>query len=274
MKIFIASVLILCSSVFISCASSGRHAGKLSDAMEKASDDHEGSRKVEAVRNVEPEEEDKEENFITFEKSEKTDDELKLKDIWLGISAGSGIMSTKSFYGVSSFSLHANTYIKGGRSLCFDLGGDYSPLQTTQSADYDPNEDPVANALDGGVLTLFAGLNARYYTTSQKTFLGNYFSAGIKVRSMFWSYKNPLIVAEYDENDVYLGSVTVTSDQIWGFDINCAAALNFMQTQHLIAGVELNPGVVIWGFGTREGFENDIFAPFFYLKTNFTLMMR
>ncbi len=266
MKIFIVSVLIICSSVFISCASSGRHAGRLSDAMEKASDDHEGERKIKAEKNEEVSEEDDRESFIKFEETGEAEDEPDLKGLRLGISAGSGVMSDESFYGMSAFSLSGEYFVAEKRSVNIELGGDYFPLQTVKSAEFDPSDDPVVKALDGGAITLYAGLNARFYTTPQKTFIGNYFSAGLKVRSMFWSYKNPLTVEEYDEDNNFTGSVTVTSDRLWGIDLNASAGLNIVQTPHFILGGEVNPGIIIWGFETREGFTNDMFGPVFYLR--------
>jgi hypothetical protein len=274
MRIFLTGILIFLSMMLLSCASSGRHAGKLSDGMEKASDDHEGERKVDAERNVEPEEEDKVESFITFKETGKTDDELNIKDLRIGISAGTGILSDESFYGMSSFSISAEYFIAEKKSASIELGGDHFPLQTVVSEEFDPSDDPVVKALEGGAITLYAGFNARFYTTPQKTFIGNYFSAGIKVRSMFWSYKNPLTVAEYDENNNYLGSVTVTSDQLWGLDMNISAGLNFIQTGHFIIGAEINPGLIIWGFETREGFENDIFEPVFYTKACINIQIK
>jgi hypothetical protein len=65
----------------------------------------------------------------------------------------------------------------------------------------------------------------------------------------------------------------ISSDQLWGFDLNAALGLNYIQFRHFSLGVELNPGITIWGFNTREGFSNDIFYPFWYFKTNFNLMI-
>jgi len=31
-------------------------------------------------------------------------------------------------------------------------------------------------------------------------------------------------------------------------------------------GAELVPGIIFWGWNTYEGFENDVFNPFLYLK--------
>jgi hypothetical protein len=275
MKISIKAVLILFTILLISCSPSTRRAGSLSDAMDKASDDHQGERKVKAVvESEEPEDNPSDDSHIKFEPADEREFEGEpLTDLWLGMKFGTGIMSTESFYGVTSFVLTGNQFIGDKRSLSFDLGLDYSPLQTTRSVNFDPEEDRIVKALDGGVITLFAGMNYRFYTTPKHTFIGNYFSAGAGVKSMFWSYKNPVEISEYDESGNFLGTETVSSDQLWGFDLNAALGLNYIQFRHFRLGVEFNPGFTIWGFNTREGFSNDIFDPFWYFKTNFNLMI-
>jgi hypothetical protein len=258
-----------------SCSPSSRRAGSLSDAMEKASDDYQGERKVDAVGETEePEYIPADSTFIKFEPAREIGEDGKpLKDLWLGLKFGTGVMNTESFYGVTSFAFLGNQFLDDKKSVSFDLGLEYSPLQTTRTTEFDPEEDEIVKALDGGVITLFAGMNFRYYTTPKHTFIGNYFSAGAGVKSMFWSYKNPIEIKEYDEYGNYAGTETISGDQLWGFDINAALGLNYIQFKHFSLGIEFNPGLTIWGFNTYEGFSNDIFHPFLYLKTNFNFMI-
>ena len=270
--IIISTLLLLALS---SCSPSTRRAGNLSDAMEKASDDYPGERKVKAVVEEEPENDNP--NVIVKESENSNDSNAggkPLKDLWLGLKFGTGIMSTESFYGLTSFAFTGNQFIGNRKSLSFELGLDYSPLQTTRTAEFDPEEDKIVKALDGGAITLFAGMNFRYYTTPKHTFIGNYFSAGAGVKSMFWSYKNPIEIKEYDEYGNYTGTETISSDHLWGFDVNAALGLNYIQFRHFSLGVEFNPGMTIWGFDTYEGFSNDMFYPFLYLKTNFNLIIK
>ncbi|MBN2857459.1 MAG: hypothetical protein JXN63_03570 [Candidatus Delongbacteria bacterium] len=271
MKPLITIILTLIVLTLISCSPSSRRAGSLSDAMEKASDDYHGERKVDAVVEVEePEYIPADSTFITYERSNENE---PLKDLWLGLKFGTGVLSTKSFYGVTSFAFTGNQFVGERNSLSFDIGLEYSPLQTTQTAEFVPEEDKIVKALDGGVITLFAGMDYRYYTTPKHTFIGNYFSAGAGVKSMFWSYKNPIEIREYDEYGNYTGTETISGDQLWGFDINAALGLNYIQFKHFSLGIEFNPRITIWGFNTYEGFSNDMFYPFLYLKTNFNLMI-
>ena len=91
---------------------------------------------------------------------------------------------------------------------------------------------------------------------------------------MFWSYRNDLEIDEYDENGNYTRTDTVKSDQLWGFDLNGSAGLNLIQTENLVFGIEFNPGIIIWGPETYQGFTNDVFAPFLYFRTYLSLMFR
>jgi len=269
-------VLILAVMLLLSCSPSARKSGSLSEAMDKASDDYQGERKVEAVTEEENEPEyERGDSFIVFKDSanHKEDEQKVLKDLWLGVQFGTGIMSTESFYGISSFSIIGNQFYGERKSFNLEFGGSYSPLQTTENAEFDPNEDEITKALDGGIFSLYAGIKLRYYTTPKKTFLGNYFGFGAGVQSMFWTYKNALEIDEYDENDNITGTETIKSDQLWGFDVNCVAALNYIQTKWFILGIEFNPGIIIWGPETHEGFSNDVFLPFLYFKTNFNFMI-
>ena len=276
MKQLCAAFLIICSLILSSCASSGRNAGRLSDAMEKASDDHEGDRRVVAVTDPEQEKEpeevyeqpqaEREETGVIFEQSPK--------DLLLGFTAGTGMLSTESFYGMTSFSVGLEQFYQSRRSAFIELGGFYSPLQTVESDEFDPETDTIVQALDGGIFSLFAQIRLRYYTTPKHTFLGNYFGFGIGVHSMFWEYRNDLEIEEYDESGNYTGTENVSGDQLWGLDLNGSAGLNVVQTENVVLGVEFNPGIIIWGLETYEGFSNDVFEPFFYFKTNFSFMIK
>ncbi|MBN2790046.1 MAG: hypothetical protein JXR69_07640 [Candidatus Delongbacteria bacterium] len=277
--------LLIIAFILTSCTSSrNRSAGSLSGAMDKASDDHQGERKVKAVVTEEDEEDEENEEyygshgyngdteFITVEKSQNnSNSEITLgKDHWLGFQFGTGILSSESFYGISSFSVTGNQFTSEKRSVSYELGLDYSPLQT---AEVDLNDSTIVNALEGGIVSLHAGFQRRFYVTPKHTFLGNYYSLGARVHAMFWEYKNELEVIEYDEFDNPIGTDYVKHDHIWGVDFNTAAGFNLMQFKHFKLGVELNPGVVIWWFDTYQGFSNDVFAPFLYLKTNFRFLL-
>ncbi|MCK5760573.1 MAG: hypothetical protein KAH33_04720, partial [Candidatus Delongbacteria bacterium] len=161
MKNIIILATIFALLLLSSCTTSrNRSAGSLSNAMEKSSDDYEGERKIDAVIIEEEPDEDKNEytydhnSHITFEpgKKKNSNSEITLgKDHWLGFQFGTGILSTDSFYGLSSFALTGNQYTGGKRSLSYELGFDYAPLQTTATAEFDPLEDDIVQGLEGGI---------------------------------------------------------------------------------------------------------------------------
>ena len=66
-------------------------------------------------------------------------------------------------------------------SLSYEIGLDYSPLQT---ADIKLNDSTIVNALDDGIVSLHAGFQKRFYVTPKHTFLGNYYSLGATSSSL------------------------------------------------------------------------------------------
>ena len=287
--------LILIAFLLSPCTTSrNRSAGSLSNAMEKSSDDYEGERKINAVVTEDEEDEEEEEEeyihahryidndqinynnknplFITYEKKKSKNINLG-RAHWLGFQFGTGILSSDSFYGISSFALTGNQYTGKKRSFSYELGCDYAPLQTTETATFDPLEDEIVQGLEGGIVSVFAGIKKRWYTTPKYTFLGNYFAVGARIHSMFFEYKNELQIDEFDEYGILIDTDYVKHDQIWGVDFNVATAVNIMQFKYLRIGIEFNPGVTIWWFDTYQGFTNDVFAPFVYLKTNFRFLL-
>ncbi len=275
-KLFLFSIASGLFMILSSCASTNRSAGSLSDAMEKASDEHQGERKIVAVSD--PEQEEEPEEVYEYPQTEREETgvvfEQATKDMLVGVTAGTGMLSTESFYGMTSFSVGLEQFYQSKRSAFIELGGFYSPLQTVESDKFDPASDTIVQALDGGIFSLYAQIRLRFYTTPKHTFLGNYFGFGAGVHSMFWNYRNDLEITEYDEFDNPVGTDTVSNDQLWGLDLNGSAGINIIQAEHFVLGAEFIPGIIIWGPETYQGFTNDVFAPFFYLKTNFNFMIR
>ena len=273
MKLFIYISLFL---MLVSCTTSGRRSGSLSDAMDKASDRYEDERTIAAVKEPEQvEEENQSRDFISFEEKNEygSTDISSTEDLSFGVQGGSGVLSSDSFYGITSFSLAIEQFYTEKRSAFIELGGFYSPLQTAESDEFDP-DDEIVKALKGGIFSLFAGIRLRYYTTPRHTLMGNYFGFGFGVHSMFWNYKNELEINEYDESGSFTGTETINGDQLWGVDLNGSAGLNLVQAENFVLGIEFNPGVIIWWYETYEGFTNDVFEPFLYFKTSFNLMFK
>lgn len=251
--------------LFNGCASSRR--GKLSDAMEKASDDYEGERVIESEDTEDDDEyyyDDDDE--YEYDSVEHDDEQLvseydsvppktSSKINRFGITFGSGLLHSDEYYGLNHFNLnfhtgkHDNVYFTGGFS--------WAPIQETSE---------LTRSIKGNIKLLNIGIGFQKYTTPPYTFMGQYFYGGINFNYMFWSYNNPIEIIDYDTGSDYYSSTTIRSDRLKGLEFYAGVGIHLIQTKSFRIGGSLSPGVILWFWDTDEGFSNDVFDPFFYLK--------
>jgi len=267
-------LLLLLIAFFSNCASSSHHhrRGKLSDAMEKASDESE-DREVDTEPDPDPdyyyEEDDDEYIYQSFSDDtlnqqqssdmhpEIMDTDLESSPAWISIKGGTGFIKGKDFFGFNHFNLAAGTFPIPQHRVEFNAGFAWAPLQQTST---------LKKSLDGGVTLLNLGLNYKWFTTPEHTFLGQYFSFGFKYNYMIWSYKNPILADYYDDWGNYEGTEEITGDGLSGFEFYSGIGFHVMQVKGFQIGTEVSPGVIFWVWETTEGFENDVFSTFWYVK--------
>lgn len=282
--------LLLCviSFFYFGCSSTeSTRKGKLSDAVEASSDDHQGERKVDAAyrepneeenedippeTNKEPEASENgdslyttksEQKYFTTTKAESYDS-LAVNELQneagekfsIGLFAGTGLLSSSDFYGLTSGGLNLVLPIEGFLSELY-LSGSYSPIQETSK---------LSRSLDEGVSLLEIGVQVRFPTTPEFTFIGHYFFFGFGGSMMLWSYKNPFLAPTYDANGNRTGDETIFSDGLNGINLFVGTGIDLTQTLpfHFIA--EITPGIILWNNSTHEGFDNNIFSPFVYFQ--------
>jgi hypothetical protein len=246
------------------CASSGSaHRGKLSEAMEKASDENNGSRQVQPDGGSSyRRDDDTSASWIARVLSggdssvasmqpavmiSETPEKKESLQGWFSIAAGTGIISEKAFYGLDHVNLRIGTYTSEHARIEMSGGIGWAPVQQSNT---------LSHSIDGGVLLLNAGFQANWYTTPKYTFLGNYFLAGGSYNYMMWRYRNA----------IYSGFQRITDDAIDGVELYGGVGFNLVQTSFFQLGGEVTPGIVFWVGDTREGFTNDVFGPFSYVK--------
>ncbi len=170
---------------------------------------------------------------------------------------GSGFLSSDKFYGLNHFSILKGSYSKKKRdALLFNFGFEYSPIQQTND---------IANSISGGVSEFFIGGEHRKYLNPSYTFLGNYIQTGGNLCYMFWNYQNEIAVDEYDE----YGNLTVKkvgNDGLFGLDLFFGTGVDISQKNRRHLAFEITPGIKLWFPITSQGFKNDYFSPYFYLK--------
>ena len=272
--ILVLCLLIVSGLILGSCSGTQKHRrGKLSDAMEKSSDEHEGERKVDTQ--PDPEDEDDEGEFVvgivsetsayvTTDSSSVNSTEFQSVDFieerkrsWFTIAGGTGLLREEDFYGFNHFNLALGAFFAERHYLELLAGIGSAPVQETSL---------LSESLDDCVLLLNLGAGYKYYTTPRHTFMGLYICAGLGYAYMRWSYKNPFEAMAYDEYGNELGMETISSDGVSGFELYAGLGLNIVQTEGFQFGGEVLPGFIAWGGETSEGFDNDVFDTFYYTK--------
>jgi hypothetical protein len=276
-------LILLFMIVFLiqSCSGTSKNRrGKLSDAVEKASDDHDDNREVKTEPDPNEDEDEDYEDLYYIEESvepshyvendsltnEKLAKESGRNPWWLLVSGGTGFLESTEFYGLNHFNLGVGGYNQSGHHfLNLSAGFGWSPVQETS----------ILNAsLDGGINLLNIGLGYKYFVTSSHTLMGFYLSFGIHYNYMFWSYKNSIEAMAYDEYGNEIGMETISSDGLPGFEFYFGIGLNIIQSEGIQLGIEGSPGLILWLPETSEGFDNDVFGTFYYIKLKVVLSFR
>lgn len=179
------------------------------------------------------------------------------QEIYYGLTLASGSVRSDELYGLNTVSFSAEQYITGSLRGDITATAGYAPLQTTGKLD---------RAIRDGVLLGSVGLDINLFTTFRHTFMGHYLFGGADYTYMAWSYRNPVEVVTLAPDGSVANRETVGNDALDGVDIHIGMGVNLIQTDHLIIGSELQAGVIVWGLTTRQGFVNDIFNPWGYVR--------
>lgn len=249
---------LFCTLVFLGSCGFGSHAsrGKLSDAMEKASDDNEGDRTVE----TDPEEEDDffvEETplYYATDDSSKSAYSLQIDNSedgtssFFGISGGSGLISG-DFRSINN----VNIRFGFGQARLYGLiyGGAYWAPITAESK--------TGRSIESPMRMLKVGFEVHFYTTPEWTFIGNRLIGGFNIGIAQWSYSNDIRT----DSDGFTESIS--GDMITQFELYIGTGINIAQTKYFNIGFYVLPGVLLFDDQTNEGFENDYFDPEAFLR--------
>lgn len=281
--------------------------GKLSTALEKAEDDHDGNRvigkrKVKSKSQSHCEEEDEEDESIGFTIlrvlfDNLTDDDNEDETKEQNESNDYPANDTNTLQTTENTAYRAEHPVADNNLFGFKigsgvvdmdelyginrvegyLGGYFKDSRSALTFSLGITNSPVQEdaqyqeSLSGGVNILNLDLTFRKYTTPHYTFLGNYFFAGTGMSYMWWKYKNTLQIEEYNEWDEFVGYTDISGDQLWGLNLFAGIGFNLIQTKNLHIGAELAPGITFWAPETEEGLSNNVFDSFKYLRLSFIL---
>ena len=261
-------LILLSLIVVIGCAGPRHrpHATKLSKAMEKASDDNTEDNVIHTEHHrpqFKPHHHHEAEDWDTTDPESDSlpspseghpalapGERNALPGVF-ALSAGYGIIKGEDVYQLNHIDLSFGGYLDEKNRLEGFVGYGYALIDKTSELN-----DSIK---DASMLSL--GARYKYFTTPRYTFLGHYFTVGLAYSKLLWSYQNP----------VFLEDREINHDSLEGLEVFAGMGLHLAQTEHIQFGLEILPSLTLWSPYTEEGFDNDVFGPFYMLKLRFTL---
>jgi hypothetical protein len=242
--------------------------GRLSKAMDKASNQNKGSRVVKTdehqghhnshsplafsredspERNQNPED-NGEPSLPEGPKPTQFEEEHENTGMGpFGLSAGVGLLKSDDF--TEMISLDASIGISEKRSrLEFYLGGAWAGVDHTSE---------LNDSIDNGVSLINVGIDYKRKITAEPKWHSPYFIIGAAYKRMFWQYQNRITTTQGER---------ISSDSLEGVEVYAGLGKNFFQISGNKIGIEVFPSVTCWLPQTTEGFDNDVFDPFFMLN--------
>jgi hypothetical protein len=261
--------LLICSLMsaflFVSCGTAPDHyRGSLSDGMDKAKDDHEGSRSVpDYERPPEQDERDIPERHRRGDRKDANDSSgsdssdavsdgsssanAEPLEVWIGVRGGSSKIVSRE---IGTYS-DGDIYLGAVTTPRFELGffGGYH-------AAFPENNSPLDDSVKDPITFLKAGIEGRYAPFPAWTFMCPYVGAGAGGFIMFWTYENSLTA----------GPDTISGDTLPGLLLSVSAGIYPINLEHFRIGISVVPEAYLFGQFTGEGFDNDYFTSFSPLK--------
>lgn len=272
-KIALYSLALLAALTLLSCASSPeRSRGSLSDAMDKARDDNEGSRGV-------PDSPSRDDDPWGDDSRDSS------RDRGHGRNDDSG-----GGYGDSGSADAPITLGDGTEGLCFGVRGAWdlassepwaAPLDLDLllgvSGDegevvgyaglrvVDPAETSAfAASIDDSAGILRAGVEFRWFPLPSLEYLSPHIELGLGGFTMMWTYRNALTA----------GDETIAGDSLGGLHVSAGAGISLARWSRAEFGVRLVTEAYLFGDTTGEGFVNDFFSPLGVVKIAGEVMLR
>lgn len=176
----------------------------------------------------------------------------------LGVVAGGGSLGGHEFEGFGYGGLDFGFF--GADRLQIDLAGlVISPNLSATSLAGQGLKDELELAVD---------LSGRYYLTPPHTFLAIYPLVGMRIGTLFWSYRSPVnVIADG-------GPKTIESDQLNYFGAYGGLGVSLAQTRNFTTGINFTAGVRDYDQSTYEGFSNTLFPTTGYTQLAFEMAIK
>lgn len=228
---------------------SGASRGSLSDAMNKARDDNEGSRSVPSgpPRSNDitpPANSDRDAPVVGRSRPDSEAAEPVQWDGDLFFGARGGINA------VSSIPRDAD----GWGDLLIGLSGNTMDVDFFAGVKVvNPREgSSIELSTRDNLLFFRAGGEMRFLPFGDSDAFAPYFGVGLGGFAMFWEYQNP----------VYSNGDKIYGDAISGVSLSASAGLYVIRSRHVNVALSVTPEISFFYDTTFQGFTNDYFAPY------------
>lgn len=271
--ISLAVLFILQSSCALMNSADEHHAtrGKLSDAMEKSSDNYQGPREVIAPpANTTIEEEKNSERIVFTSSADETqpfpDDHTfelaesrhRTKGEGVGLTKAIGIMPDNYFQQHSSYQFNYSFGQVDTNNGEFELYARYDAAAVKKG-------HKIYSSIRGDVTTLGIGAQLKFFQSQILPMLSPYYVGGVGMLATSWDYRNSFTVSD--------GS-TIFRDSVFGGELYLGAGMRYSPIRFVNASIELGPRITLWDDVTNQDFENDVFRANFsiFLSLDFSLV--
>ena len=237
-RLFVLFSLLL--FLFSCTTSSPYNRGSLSDAMDKAEDDHQGSRRVPNQRDEPDWGQDRHDNNNTTPVDEAVyAGEGFSGPVYIGIRGGNSLQSAPYFDSIFDTELLIGFREESVEGLLF---AGIKAVTAKESSD-------IYESVDEGVLFLRAGVEGRFYPFPAMQYFSPFLLAQAGGIYMYWSFKNPLEA----------GGDVITSDSVGGLMLAVGAGISLIDTDVFRLGGACIPETHLFYSETQQGFQNDVF---------------
>ncbi len=207
----VSALLLTTPGLFFSgCATDGRHHGKLSDAIEAASDENDGDREVDNTHTHPIDDNNYEQERIRVQETsphgvagtarEDSTTRAKSLPLIIGARVDQGLAGGEEFSGFNRFTIGVGARMSPRMVGFFHVGLGFLEMEKNSELRLSIDPDPVY---------LHVGAQVQYFFTPEHTLMGLYAHGGIDIGYMNWGYKN----------DIQVDGDVISGDGLKGMDI-------------------------------------------------------
>ncbi|MEN8136188.1 MAG: hypothetical protein ABFS18_11735 [Thermodesulfobacteriota bacterium] len=236
--------------------------GRLSKAMAKASDKHQGSRRISkgyksdnghnhsilASILIQSAAEEYPPSYETDDFAPRRYGSANPEDSVVGLSGGVGLMKGDNFYEMTNLNFFFGNYLDENTRMEFNVGGAWASVDRTNDLD---------NSIDDGVFLISLGVDYKHLLFGRRHKNSPYLILGAAYKQMWWEYENEIYTSD--------GAV-IWNDSLEGCELHAGVGVNLFESNGTQMAIEALPSVIYWLSQTTEGFDNDVFGPFYLLN--------